>query len=239
VPDRLGTREQKGLHAWAAGCVCRFVVRLALGVSILACGAGFPPAGAQSLEPILKGIERRYNNARTLQVRFEQTHTAQRRRRTERGELFLRKPGRMRWVYSSPAGKLFISDGKIFYLYTPDNHRVERTRIKESDDWRAPLGFLLGRLDFYRDFKRFISRPEGPDTWIVAEPKSDRLAYTQVGFLVNNSFVIMRLEVTGQDRSVMEYRFEAERMNPPLEESLFRFQPPPGAEVVDVESGNG
>ena len=207
---------------------------------MLACGAALQPAVSQDLGQILKGVERRYNNARTLQVRFEQTHTAQKRRRTERGELFLRKPGRMRWQYATPAGKLFISDGKTFYLYTPDNHRVERTRIKESEDWRAPLAFLLGKLDFYRDFKRFTTRAEGPDTRIVAEPASDRLAYTQVGFLVNNAFEIIRLEITGQDGSVMEYRFEGERLNPPLEESLFRFPaPPPGVEVVDVESGNG
>lgn len=192
----------------------------------------------QDVGAILKGVERRYNSARTLAVRFEQTHTAQKRRRTERGELFLRKPGRMRWQYSAPAGKLFVSDGKNFYLFTPDNNRVERTRIKESDDWRAPLAFLLGKLDFQRDFKRFTTRPEGPDTWIVAEPRSDRLAYTRVGFLVDTSFGIKRLEITGQDQSMMEYRFEAERLNPPLDESLFRFQPPPGAEVVDTESGS-
>ncbi len=196
-------------------------------------------ASAQDLGRVLKAVEQRYNNARTLAVRFEQTYTAQKRRRTERGELYLRKPGRMRWEYSSPDGKLFVSDGKAFYLYTPDNRRVERTRIKESEDWRAPLAFLLGRLDFYRDFKRFTVRAEGPDTWIVAEPRSDRLAYTQVGFLVNPSYEIRKLEITGQDRAVMEFRFEDERVNPRLDENLFRFQPPPGAEVVESDSGKG
>lgn len=200
-------------------------------------GAVALAAAGQDLSVILRGIERKYNGARTLAVRFEHTHTAQKRRRTERGELFLRKPGRMRWEYSAPAGKLFLSDGKMFYLYTPDNNRVERTPVKESEDWRAPLAFLLGKLDFQRDFQRFTWRREGPDTWIVAEPWSDRLAYTRVGFLVDAAFRIKRLEITGQDDSVMEYRFEGERLNPPLEESLFRFQPPPGAEVVDVDSG--
>jgi len=214
-------------------------MRIALGVSLLVCGAGLQPAFSQDLAQILKGMERRYNNARTLQVRFEQTYTAQQRRRGERGELFLRKPGRMRWQYSNPPGKLFVSDGKTFYLYTPDNHRVERTRVKESEDWRAPLAFLLGRLDFERDFKRFTVRAEGAATWIVAEPRSDRLAYTQVGFLVNSSFEILRLEITGQDRSAMEYRFDGEQLNPRLDEGLFRFQPPPGAEVVDIESASG
>lgn len=222
------------LHVWPAGYVSNFVMRLALGVSVVALAAS-----GQDLGKILKGLEQRYNNARTLQVRFEQTYAAQKRRRTERGELYLRKPGRMRWEYSTPPGKLFLSDGKNFYLYTPDNRRVERTRIKESDDWRAPLAFLLGRLDFQRDFKRFLTRPEGPDTWIVAEPRSDRLAYTQVGFLVTAEYEIRRVEITGHDSSVMEYRFEGEKLNPRLEESLFRFQPPPGAEVVDTESGSG
>jgi len=194
-------------------------------------------AAGQDLSSILRAVEQRYNNAPTLAARFEQTYTAQKRRRTERGELYLRKPGRMRWEYSNPPGKLFVSDGKTFYLYTPDNNRVEKTRFKESDDWRAPLAFLLGRLDFQRDFKRFTTRPEDGGAWIVAEARSDRLPYTQVGFLVNAAYEIRRLEITGQDRSVMEFRFEDERLNPRLDEKLFRFEPPPGAEVVETESG--
>jgi len=157
-----------------------------------------------------------------VQVQFQQTYSAQRRgRRTESGELFLRKPGRMRWQYSSPPGKPFLSDGRNLYLYTPASDRVEKTRVKESEDMRAPLAFLLGKLDFQKDFKKFTARAEGPDTWIVAEPKSDRLLFTQVGFLVNPSYEIRRLEVTGQDRSVMEFRFEAEKLNPRSKSACF------------------
>ncbi len=59
---------------------------------------------------LLKGVETRYNRARTVQVLFEQTYTVQGRpNRTESGELSLRKPGRMRWQYESPKGKLFLS----------------------------------------------------------------------------------------------------------------------------------
>jgi len=104
---------------------------------------------------VLRGVEHRYNRAQTVEVLFEQTFTAPRRGpKTERGELFLRKPGRMRWQYTTPAGKLFVSDGKYIYLYTPGTQRVERSKVKETDDMRAPLAFLLGKLDFQRDFKR-------------------------------------------------------------------------------------
>lgn len=199
------------------------------------CFLCLPLAAAEpDLGQILGGIENRYNRARTLEVLFEQSYTGQGRgRRSERGELFLRKPGRMRWQYSSPEGKLFVTDGKYAWLYTPSSNRVEKIRVKESEDMRAPLAFLLGKLDFRRDFKRFVWRKEGGGYRVIADPKSDQSAYSQVEFLVNPQFQIERLVVTGQDRSVMEFRFERERLNPPLAEKLFEFEAPEGAAVVE------
>ncbi len=182
----------------------------------------------------LKGVENRYNRAQTLEVSFQQTYTAARRgAKTESGQLFLRKPGRMRWQYTDPAGKLFISDGKYIYLYTAASNRVERTKVKESDDMRAPLAFLLGRVDFERDFKKFVLRQRGSDWVIAAEPKSDKAPFQQVEFRVGPAFEIRELEVTGEDNSVMRFLFDNEKLNPPLKEALFRFTAPQGAEVVD------
>jgi outer membrane lipoprotein carrier protein len=191
-------------------------------------------AAAPNISEILDGVEKRYNRVRTLQVFFEQTYDAPRRGpRTETGELFLRKPGRMRWEYSSPKGKLFISDGKTVWLYTPDLNRVERTKVKESDDLRAPLAFLLGRVDFERDFKRFLSRQKNGQTWITAEPKSDRLLFRDIEFRVGPQFQIEELIITDQMNSVMSFRFASEKVNPPLNDRLFAFQPPAGAEVIE------
>src|SRR5713101_6768512 len=80
------------------------------------------PAAAQAVDAnrldtsrLLKGIEDRYNRAQTLEVTFTESYTFQRRKRTESGTLYLRKPGRMRWAYTSPDGKLFVSDGEFVY----------------------------------------------------------------------------------------------------------------------------
>jgi outer membrane lipoprotein carrier protein len=194
-----------------------------------------PMAGEAGFDKLLQSVENRYNRARTLQASFELTYIAPSRpRRTESGELYLRKPGRMRWNYSNPAGKVFLSDGKYIYFYSPGANRVEKMKLKESDDMRAPLAFLLGRLDFKRDFREFRVRADTTGQWITALPKSDRLPYRQVEFLVTAAFEIRQLKVTAQDNSVMEYRFEREALNPPLGDALFKFQPPPGAEVVDA-----
>jgi outer membrane lipoprotein carrier protein len=198
---------------------------------VLAVWAG---AAAPDVLDVLKGVEQRYNGVRTLEVHFQQTYTAPgRASRTESGTLFLRKPGRMRWQYSKPPGKLFVSDSKYFYLYNPLTHRAERSKVKETEDMRAPLAFLLGRLDFRRDFKQFVSRPRGQDLSITAEPRSNRAPFTQVQFLVAPDYQILEVEVSGQDNSVMRFRFKDEKLDPALKASLFQFHAPAGTEVVE------
>ncbi|MGH9660842.1 MAG: LolA family protein, partial [Bryobacteraceae bacterium] len=142
--------------------------------------------------------------------------------------------GRMRWNYTSPKGKLFLSDGTFFYLYLPETQRVHKARTRSSGDMHAPLAFLLGRLDFQKDFQRFISRPDGVETWIVAEPRSRNLPYTQVEFAVTREMRIRRVRVTGQDRSTLDFTFEAEKVNPPLDAKLFEFQLPAGATLEEA-----
>lgn len=213
-------RRVKPYVSHAIGWVCLLAVAIS--------------AHAAELTALLHGIEQRYNRARTLEVSFEQTYRGQGRAwKPERGTLWLRKPGKMRWEYTEPAGKVFVTDGRFAWLYTPASGEVERTRLKETEDLRAPLAFLLGRLDFQRDFRRFTWRRDGEDYWIVAEPRSERLIYSRVEFRVDPGLRIRQVRVEGQDRSVMEFRFDNERLDPPLADSLFEFRPPPGVRVVE------
>jgi outer membrane lipoprotein carrier protein len=145
----------------------------------------------------------------------------------------------VRWNYAQPAGQQFVSDGKNVYFYSPNTNRVEKMKFKESEDLRAPLAFLLGRLDFRRDFGEFRTRTEGEGQWITAIPKSDRLPYRQVEFLVTRGFQIRQVKIAEQDNSVMEFRFDRERLNPPLGDALFKFQAPAGAEVVETAAPEG
>lgn len=196
--------------------------------------AAWPAAAPTDISAVLAGVENRYNRAKTLRVAFSETYVQGRTRRTESGMLYLRKPGRMRWEYSNPPGKLFVSDGKFLYLYTPDSNRVERSKAKETEDMRAPLAFLLGKLNFRRDFGRFTFRAEGEDTYVKAEPSNANLPYSLVEFVVTPDYRIKQVRVTGQDRSVLDFSFSNEAVDPALDASLFTFRTPPGAEVIEL-----
>jgi outer membrane lipoprotein carrier protein len=187
-------------------------------------------AADPSLTALLRGVEKHYNGVRTLQVTFTETYTGVGRpHRQEAGELYLRKPGKMRWQYTKPVGKLFLSDGKQVYYYNAQTRQAERTKMKETEDLRAPLAFLLGRLDFEKDFKDFQSRQEAGVTVVTATPKTDRVPFKQVEFSVTPQFEIRRLLVTGQDNALLSFQFQNERMNPPIDDKQFKFQLPAGA----------
>lgn len=214
------------------------VTRLALWVSS-ACLLGVCPilqAADANLNALLKGVEQRYNRAKTLQVHFVESYSVQgRARKSESGGLTLRKPGRMRWDYTAPSGKLFLSDGKDVYLYTPESHRVEKTKLKASEDMRAPLAFLLGKLDFAKDFRDFDFKPQGANYLITAKAKNNQLPYEKIQMLVTPDFEIQQLVVDGQDLSILTFQLDGEKLNPPVDDALFKFQMPAGATLVDAE----
>ena len=187
----------------------------------------------QDLVGLLAGTERRYNGAASLQMRFEQHYRGGGQpSRTESGLLFLKKPGRMRWEYRHPEGKLFVSDGKVVWFYSPAMNQVEKSALKMSEDVRAPLAFLMGRLDFSRDFGNFRADFDGENSHVVAVPKSGRSPYREVEFWISAGYELKEIRVVGQDGGTMEFRFSEERLGGAVKEELFRFRVPAGAEVV-------
>jgi outer membrane lipoprotein carrier protein len=192
------------------------------------------------LPKLLGSVEKSYNRANTLQVSFEETLSGGGRGRlSESGQLSLRKPGRMRWDYATPAGKLFLSDGKNIYYYNPSSKRAEKLKLKESEDMRAPLAFLLGKLDFDKDFTNFRTAAHPLGTMITADPKSDKLPYKQVEFVVDANAAIRELRVHGYDNSLLAFNFSNEKVNPPVSDQIFKFELPPGATWAEASADGG
>lgn len=192
-------------------------------------------ASQTEIQALIRGVEHRYNAARTLSVSFTETYRiAGRERAPESGRLVLRKPGRMRWTYTRPEGKLFVSDGKEVYLYTSQDNRVEKSTLKASDDLRAPMAFLLGKLNLKKEFQDFESHDGTVGTWLVGKAANDRLPYESVAMLIAPDYSIRELKITGRDESTLNFSFSDETVNPKVNDELFTFAIPAGAEVVNA-----
>jgi outer membrane lipoprotein carrier protein len=181
---------------------------------------------------VLKNVEARYNRAKTLQVLFTLQSTPKGGiQRSESGTLMLRKPGRMRWDYSQPKGKQVVSDGAFLYIYTPSENRAMKQNLKDSmaNEMQAPLAFLLGKLNFDKEFKNLKTTPDGADLRITGEPKDENLPYSSVDFVVTPQSQIRKLKIAMPDYT-LEFIFSMEKMDPVLDAKLFVFQLPAGAQ---------
>jgi outer membrane lipoprotein carrier protein len=190
-------------------------------------------------DQLIRDIESRYNRARTLSVQFVENYEVMGHARPpESGTLTLRKQGKMRWDYNRPKGKLVISDGKTVYLYTSGDNRVEKMPVRDTEDMRAPLAFLLGHLDLRKEFRDFTVQPGDGGDWLGATAKNDRVPYERVQMLIGAQGVIGQLKVLGRDGSTVGFVFSGEQLNPAVANALFRFTVPPGAQLVDgIELG--
>ena len=191
---------------------------------------------AQSVNKTVEGIERHYNRLSALKMGFEQSmEYAGRRRNAESGTLYLLRPGKMRWEYSDPEGKIAISDGKIFRMYNPNTNQVRQVALEAMTDLRAPLSFLLGRMRLRRMFRNLRVEQAGEQQVLIGEGRGGRDVYTRVEFTVDpNDYRITGIRIVGRDESINAYVFSDEQTNPSLSAAMFEFEAPPGAEVVPL-----
>lgn len=187
-----------------------------------------------SADALIKKVQDRYNDAHTLTLNFVENYgVLGHARPPETGTLTLRKQGKMRWDYTRPAGKIFVSDGKNVFLYTAADDRVEKVPLKDTEDMRAPLAFLLGHLDMKKEFGDFEVQSGEAGEWLKASARNDRMPYKNVQMLIAQDGSVRVLKVLGRDESLLSFSFTDEKINPPVDDRQFHFTIPAGAEVVD------
>jgi outer membrane lipoprotein carrier protein len=221
-----------------------------------------PAAKAQTspqAAPIVRLLEARYHDAKTLQAVFLEKYSDSRQGlQVESGKVYFSRPGRMRWDYESPEPKVFLSDGKNVWFYVPADHTVTRAPVKESTDWRTPLALLTGKANLGRLCEKIDlgSEPGAAPGNVVlhcrARGQKQPQAATGASAYGESSiadpagqFQEVWLEVnpdTGELANVrvlepggveLEFRFGNWKENEPLQETLFHFQAPVGVAIVN------
>lgn len=188
-----------------------------------------------SAKDMAQRVDRHYNQLHSLKAGFSESYQGMGMSRTESGTLLLLKPGRMKWEYNSPAGKLFLLDGKYAWSYTRGDAQVQRIPAKELDDLRSPLRFLLGHtlLEKELDNLRLAPGPGGLFT-LSGQPKGQQNRVRRLTLTVTENGAITGIEIEETDGALTRFTFTAEQPNAPVSESIFHFTPPTGVPVVDA-----
>ena len=110
--------------------------------------------GRPGADAVARALQQRYQGVRDFSADFVHTYRGGvlRTQTTERGTVLIKKPGLMRWVYTSPEKKQFVSDGEKIYSYIPADRQVMVANVPPDDQATTPALFLAGRGDISRDF---------------------------------------------------------------------------------------
>ena len=111
-------------------------------------------AVAASATDLAQSLQQKYDTVRDFSADFVHTYQGGvlHKQITERGHVLVKKPGKMRWEYTSPEKKLFVSDGVRVYSYVPEDKQVVVGAVPKDDQAGAPILFLAGKGNLVRDF---------------------------------------------------------------------------------------
>jgi outer membrane lipoprotein carrier protein len=209
--------------------------------SLMLCGAlasGLLALGQDALpsaHDVAQLVDRHYNQLHSLKSGFTESYEGLGIKRTESGTLLLLKPGRMKWDYTSPAGKLFLLDGKYAWFYSQGDPQVQRIPAKELDDLRSPLRFLLGHTQLEKEVDNLTvsNAPIGQFT-LSGQPKGQEKRVTRLTLTVTTDGAITAIEIEEIDGALTRFAFTGEQPNAPISPERFHYTPPPGVPVVDA-----
>ncbi|MGC2398353.1 MAG: outer membrane lipoprotein chaperone LolA [Acidobacteriaceae bacterium] len=188
---------------------------------------------ADSAQQLAQRVDKYYNSLRSLRTSFTETFDGMGIHRQESGALLLRKPGKMRWSYDHPAGKLFVLDGKYAWFYTPGDAQVMRVAASQMDDLRSPLRFLLGHTQLEKELDQLTlsSTPDGLELSGIPKGVRNRVAKIVLG--VHQDGMIYSMHIIETDGAETAFSFTDSQADAPASNAEFVFHPPQGTPVVD------
>jgi outer membrane lipoprotein carrier protein len=210
------------------------MVRVLLLLSLLPAVAGAQARPAP--EALAKSLQQRYQGIRDFSADFVHSYRGGvlRTQTRERGTVSVKKPGRMRWVYTAPEKKEFVADGRKVYSYIPEDRQVIVSDVPPDDQATTPALFLAGKGDIARDFSAAYAEDPAPGT--VALKLTPRKGEPEYEYLVvaidPGTLQIRALTTIDRQGGESTLTFSNLKENQGIPDKEFTFRIPRGVDVI-------
>ncbi|HTI36236.1 MAG TPA: outer membrane lipoprotein chaperone LolA [Vicinamibacterales bacterium] len=189
-----------------------------------------------SAEEAARAVQRHYDQVKDFTADF--THTYQggvlKKTVTERGMVQIKKPGKMRWEYTSPERKTFVSDGHKIYSFVPADRQVVVTDMPREDEATTAVLFLAGKGDVSRDFSVRFADNQADEGWALhLEPRHKQRDYDWLVLVADRkTWQIRSLTAADRQGGTSTFDFTNYRENTGLSDKIFAFSIPRGVDVI-------
>ena len=185
----------------------------------------------------LDAVQKRYEGVRDLRASFEQTSfsVALGTETTSKGAVTVERPGKMRWEYAAPDGRVIVLDKVAIKIWNPDEKQLQIAPLSAGNVSPTALGFLLGQAVLRDTFDaQLIAAPERAERGLRLQPKSDGGFESLELWVDPKSYELRESVVLDLFGNRTRLRLSDMRENSGVKASEFEFEAPDGAEVVDL-----
>jgi len=196
----------------------------------------------------LSSVQTFYEQTRDVSAEFFQTYVNKLYDRTDksRGHVVFKKPGKMRWDYAKPNGKVIVASSGKLLVYEPGEEPGDKGQVLEQSFAQADLpqamSFLLGTGKLADDFdaKLLDAAREGFANGQVLElrPKKPNPHFDRLLFFVESSAalrgLVRRIVIVDASGNRNRFDFSAFKFNSGTPESTFEWRPPADARKVHL-----
>jgi outer membrane lipoprotein carrier protein len=193
-------------------------------------------------EALARALQQRYQGIKDFSADFVHSYRGGvlKTQSQERGTVSVKKPSRMRWTYTAPEKKEFVSDGLKVYSYIPQDKQVIVSDVPPDNQATTPALFLAGKGDIVRDFSASYAQPTVPGTLALKlTPRRNEADYVYLVVAVDPaSLQIRALTTRDHEGGESTLAFTNLKENQGISDKVFAFRIPRGVDVITDGSHN-
>jgi len=146
----------------------------------------------------------------------------------------LAAPDRFRWLYDEPYEQLIVADGEQVWIHDVELEQIT-VRPQGGPESASPIYVLTDPGSLERRF-RIESRGEHHGASVIGlYPREDDQADVEWVELILREGLIEGLTIQDRLGQQTRIRFSRPERNPDLDPESFRFEPPPGVDIIGAE----
>lgn len=211
---------------------------LVLGLLPMTAFAGAPAKSSTSkpdVKDVVRRLQERYDATEDFTADFTQAVEVPTLGKTleSRGQVFFKRPGRMRWEFLEPERQTIVADGSTLWVHQPEHNQVLKAPFRAAFQSTTPVSFLFGVGKLSEDFDASLVDVDAERVRLRLEPKQESEIGTLVLAVDRGTYDLLGAEVTDPLGNVTRLSFSNLKRGIGLEDGRFVFRVPPGADVVE------
>ncbi len=151
------------------------------------------------------------------------------------GTMTMKKPNKYR---IESEHQTIVTDGVTVWVYLPANKQVIIDKYKENQNSISPEQFVLNLPSaYYVVLLGSVQQGEKKLLQLKLTPKDDRSFVKTVRLWVEpDTWMVRKVTIVDVNETETVYTVNELRLNTNVKDQSFRFEPPPGTDVVDLQN---